>query len=551
MKAKIVLLIICFLITVSSFSQQKVADFNLNFENINNDFPTGWQNVGSSNYTFVLTQGDFNSGFPVMEISSDSAYLDDVGLLTLDIPDNFNGKVLNFEAQIKTIGIEKGGTCGLFVGIQPKITSQNMEDVKLNGDNDWNVYSIQVNLSPKETKKIVLGLYLRGRGKVLFKGLKLRIDSTDYTNTRLYIPKNIEDTIYNFKSNFPKIKLTSSVSNKLKTTAQIWGLLKYFHPNITADNWDMDTELFKFLSKINQYKTNKEFDEALRNWIDQFGEIKTNSIGVKETSPMLQQKPDFNWIKELPYSKGLKNKLFLLSRSYQNKENKYIDYFEEAKHPKISESSYNAIDIEDDGFRLLGLFRYWNIIHYFYPNKYMLSENWEKQLETFIPLFLNASNYKELDMSYLKLFSKIMDTHAFSILSSDYNSVIFGERKIDLDVKIIEKKVVVADFGADSIEFKEIIKVGDIILKVNDKPSLDRVGFLRQFIAASNDFVALRDISKVFLQTNFEYLDLTVERNGEVIDCTLPTRKISEINPKKTNIVSYYPNIGQLHKCLN
>lgn len=32
----------------------------------------------------------------------------------------------------------------------------------------------------------------------------------------------------------------------------------------------MDTELFKFLFKVNQYKTNKEFDEALRNWIDQF-----------------------------------------------------------------------------------------------------------------------------------------------------------------------------------------------------------------------------------------------------------------------------------------
>lgn len=96
---------------------------------------------------------------------------------------------------------------------------------------------------------------------------------------------------------------------------------------------------------------------------------------------------------------------------------------------------------------------------------------------------------------------------------------------MDLELKIIENKVVVADFGADSIKFKELIKIGD--MKVNDKPILDLVGFLRQFIAASNDLVALWGISKVFLQTNFEYLDLTVGRKGEVIDCTLPTRKIS------------------------
>lgn len=88
---------------------------------------------------------------------------------------------MNFEAKIKTIGIEKERTCGLYVGIQPKITSQNMEDVKLNSDNDCNLFCVKVNISPKETKKIVLGLYLRGRGKVLFEVLISRIDSVDYT----------------------------------------------------------------------------------------------------------------------------------------------------------------------------------------------------------------------------------------------------------------------------------------------------------------------------------------------------------------------------------
>ena len=79
MKTKIVSLIISLLITLSSHSQHIANDFNLNFENIKNEFPTGWQNVGSSNYIFFLNKEEFNSVVPVLEISSDSASLDDVG----------------------------------------------------------------------------------------------------------------------------------------------------------------------------------------------------------------------------------------------------------------------------------------------------------------------------------------------------------------------------------------------------------------------------------------------------------------------------------------
>ncbi len=43
----------------------------------------------------------------------------------------------------------------------------------------------------------------------------------------------------------------------------------------------------------------------------------------------------------------------------------------------VSSDSFmdNSINYEDTGMRLLGLFRYWNIIEYFYPYKNLMDED--------------------------------------------------------------------------------------------------------------------------------------------------------------------------------
>ena len=47
------------------------------------------------------------------------------------------------------------------------------------------------------------------------------------------------------------------------------------------------------------------------------------------------------------------------------------------------EASYKFVPAEDDGIRILALFRYWNIIEYFFPYKHLFKEDWTNALKNF------------------------------------------------------------------------------------------------------------------------------------------------------------------------
>ncbi|HEX6427634.1 MAG TPA: hypothetical protein VF008_08120, partial [Niastella sp.] len=66
----------------------------------------------------------------------------------------------------------------------------------------------------------------------------------------------------------------------------------------------------------------------------------------------------------------------------------------------------------DAGFRLLALYRYWNIIQYCFPYKYLIQENWNNVLAEFVPKFVNAATELDYKLAALELIARIHDTHA-------------------------------------------------------------------------------------------------------------------------------------------
>jgi hypothetical protein len=53
---------------------------------------------------------------------------------------------------------------------------------------------------------------------------------------------------------------------------------------------------------------------------------------------------------------------------------------------------YDGMDPPSEEYRLLGLFRYWNTVHYFFPYMDLLDHSWEDGLPEFIPRFQAASD---------------------------------------------------------------------------------------------------------------------------------------------------------------
>ena len=77
-----------------------------------------------------------------------------------------------------------------------------------------------------------------------------------------------------------------------------------------------------------------------------------------------------------------------------------------------NEKPYDAMFLPDEAHRLLALFRYWNVIEYFFPYKYTIGRDWNDVLVEFIPRFIAANDELEYHLTVLELATRIHDAHA-------------------------------------------------------------------------------------------------------------------------------------------
>jgi hypothetical protein len=62
-------------------------------------------------------------------------------------------------------------------------------------------------------------------------------------------------------------------------------------------------------------------------------------------------------------------------------------------------------------YRILALFRYWNIVNYFFPYRELCETKWAEVLAEMLPEFVCAENQKQYSLACLKLCAKIDDSH--------------------------------------------------------------------------------------------------------------------------------------------
>jgi len=529
MKILLHILIILFYFNVNTVAQVSQRNYNLDFKQIKNNFPLGWRVDKSVGYDIEIDSNQLYLGKPSLKIKSSDKINSGAGVIAFDIPDNLKGENLIFSAQIKTDGVSRDGQVGIYGDVKPKIDFQNLEALNINGTHDWNGQSITLKLSPDETDKITIGLYLFGEGTVWFSNLNLFVDNENYKNASIY--QLTADSIYRFKSNISPFELNTHNQNLLKDIAQIWGVIKYFHPSVAQGKWNMDAELFKFIPKILASKSKEEQELLFIKWIDGFGKlpVRLKREQDERLRSGLKLKMDLAWIDELGYSNNLKKLLFQLTALDHLDNHKYLGYFDGPDHPEIKELSYRKAQVDDVGFRLLGLFRYWNAIQYFSPYRYLTARPWTKVLDAFIPTFYKANTREAIDSAYLKLFSQINDSHAFASLSDPYNATVYGDKGLGFRVKIIDEKVVVSALGTDSLGRENGLLVGDVITEVNDVSIVERIQSRRPFIAASNEKVALRDIAGILFRTKDKELKIKFLRDGLENSITISTAQVSSI----------------------
>jgi hypothetical protein len=149
--------------------------------------------------------------------------------------------------------------------------------------------------------------------------------------------------------------------------------------------------------------------------------------------------------------------------------------------------------------RLLALFNFWNVIHYFCPNKHLLKGSWSDALSYFVPRFLFAKDYKSYYWLLRELSAKLNDGHGevlyqYGILPPQGITDYFAP----FCVKYLEGKTIVVKL-LDNSPSGQIskLRIGDQVVAL-DGVAIDTL-YRRwhQYAASSNEFSYRHLIHKV------------------------------------------------------
>lgn len=513
---------------MTSFAQQKIE--NLDFETSENNSPALWKLMGNNSAKVFSDFNEKQQGKASAVIESEGT--EGFRAIMYTLPNNYAGRKITLSGYLKTENVTDG-FAGLWMRIDPEVAFNNMQNVGLKGTNDWKKYEVTLNMSPENTQQIVIGALLSGKGKIWVDDLKVSIDGKDIENAKIFEKKltKVElDKEFDKGSTISNINLGQNNIENLKKLGLIWGYLKYYHPNVAEGNYNWDYELFRIYKKTENASAEQR-DQILTDWIKGLGKFQT----AKNSEPKnVKIKPDLDWITSSGFSKELTELLLQLKDAKRPKVNYYVDFFPNVENPDFRhENPYREMKYPDEGFRLLSLYRYWNMIQYYFPYKNLIEEDWKGVLKEFIPKFINAKDETEYNLASLELIGRIHDTHANIWGNSKSLEKYFGERYSPVKLTFAENKPVVEGFYDENLGTQTGLKKGDDITEINGENMDNIIKNMLKYLPASNYPTQLRDISRKLLRSNAETINLTILRDGKTEEKTIKTYAYSDIKIKK------------------
>ena len=179
-------------------------------------------------------------------------------------------------------------------------------------------------------------------------------------------------------------------------------------------------------------------------------------------------------------------------------------------------------------YRLLALFRYWNVINYFFPYKHLIGDSWETVLPRYIPKFEANKDAVDYQLTVRELVTEMRDSHG-GVRNANAASEKFGTHVPPVLMSYIESKSVVTKV----MDNKLPIKIGDVVLAVDSEPVEKRREYLARYSAASTPQWLMRNVNgRLLLGPKDSVVKLKVQGiGGDTRDVEL-TRSQAIMDPK-------------------
>lgn len=208
---------------------------------------------------------------------------------------------------------------------------------------------------------------------------------------------------------------------------------------------------------------------------------------------------------------------------------------------------YAQMSFPSEEYRLLALFRFWNVINYYFPYKHLTDKPWSTVLTDFIPRFLENKNQLEYERTVAEMVARLQDTHGFVGPLTSLGAHLGGFAP-PLSLRVASGKLTVENLPDPGVAQAAGVKVGDVIVAVDGEPIEQRIAYLSKFKSLSTTSSAYRYIYPTALRgAKDSKAKLSIEGADGVVreiemQRTVPSGSVSFAEPRKTPIYQVLPN---------
>lgn len=459
-----------------------------------------------------------HGGRGAARIDRDSASANEFSAFSRAVPAEFAGDTLELRGWLRTENVR--GFAGFWLredGRGGAVQFDNMEQRAIAGTTPWTEYRVALPLDPR-ARSIVFGGLLAGAGTAWMDDVRLLVDGTPLAEARRVVrarPGAETDHEFDGGSRLTERELLDARVENLALLGKVWGFLKVHHPRIASGALNWDYELFRILPAVAKAKTRDAAARAMVRWIDRVGmpppcrpcATLTDSAAIA---------PPVGWIHDRSLTRDLSTRLERIYRDRTTGDDSYYASMTGLSNPDFStEVGYPTPGTPDAGYRLLALFRFWNVVEYWFPDRDLIREPWDGVLAEFIPKVLRAGDRDAYRLTMIDLVVRIRDGHANVWNAIDARPPRGGCR-LPVALRPVGDRYVVGAFADSARGPASGLRIGDVIQALDGARVDSATAAWAPHYAASNETTRRREIARWATQGPCGACRVSVEREDGV-----------------------------------
>ncbi|NIG53390.1 S41 family peptidase [Chitinophaga sp. Cy-1792] len=310
---------------------------------------------------------------------------------------------------------------------------------------------------------------------------------------------------------------------QLSELCRTWGSLKYYHPEIASGKHNWDSLLIVSIDNILSARDINRFHEAIDGMLAAAGNDTAAYYSPETDRSVRYRNYDISWIRRAKYLSGTqKEKLHYIATHPHRGKNYYAHPGDDMDSTVATpnEQPYKDMLLPDVNYRLLGLFRFWNVINYYYPYKYAIGKPWDKVLQEMIPMMVKASDTLSYYRTIAQMAAAINDSHGG--LWPEVYKPIAGKYMPPFNFRLIEGKAVVTKIIDSTLVKDTRFQAGTTLVAVNGIPISRLIKTYWDYVPGSNAGGKLKSMHAFILNTHSaQALYSGINKEGKKINLVL------------------------------